>query len=97
MTTKQTLRRRRGRTIRKARRAARDRRVAPLTLAKFIALVDGGLQRAVDALAEAFATLWDTARVAAQRIMPLLFTPRDGAGARRQLLDHGRGPSKGGR
>ncbi|MGO2311690.1 MAG: hypothetical protein ACTH6A_06670 [Brachybacterium tyrofermentans] len=97
MRTEQTLRRRRGRRIRKARRAARDRRVAPLTLAKFIALVDGGLQRAVDSLAEAFTALWDTACVAAQRLMPLLFTPRDGAGARRQLLDHGRGPSKGGR
>ena len=101
MITEQTHRRRRGRAIRKARRAAQHRRPAPSPVWTFLDWCAGGFvdadTRTIDALADALVAIGTTARVAAARFTPLPFTPRDGAGARRQLLEHGRAPRRGGR
>lgn len=101
MSTEQTLRRRRGRAIRKARREQQLRRPASSIVERFLRwCVDGvvdAVTRALDALADALVAGGITARVIASRITPLLLAPRDGAGARRQLLHNGRAPRKGGR
>lgn len=86
MLTEQTLRRRRGRAIRKARRT---RRTSPRpTLADIIR----GLQQP---LVDAALALQETLRVIWLRMVCALEACGDSA--RRQLLDNGRGPSKGGR
>lgn len=85
MTTKQTLRRRRGRAIRKARRirAATPRELRPAL--DWAAQLWARIRAAVAAAVNFVQTL-------AARVTPLLLTPRDGVGARRQLLEHGRAP-----
>ncbi|WP_087485540.1 hypothetical protein [Brachybacterium massiliense] len=101
MITEQTRRRRRGRAIRKARRAQQHHRTAQSPFDRFHRWSSEGITatvaRTLDALAGALVAIGTTARVAASRITPLLLTPRDGAGARRQLLHNGRAPRKGGR
>lgn len=84
-TTKQTLRRRRGRQIRKARRVR--------------AAMPQELRPALDWVTRIWARIRAAAAAAVNfvqallaRATPLLLTPRDGAGARRQLLEHGRAP-----
>ena len=90
MTTKQTLRRRRGRAIRKARRIARDINVDPQFLAQCIELIRSRIRLAIETLVQAAASIWQTICVAVLRGSPLLLTPR--AGTRRQLLHNGRKP-----
>lgn len=86
MLTEQTLRRRRGRAIRKARRTRRD---APrLTFADYIR----GLELPV---VEAARALQETLSVIVLRMIYALEACGDSA--RRQLLGNGRAPSKGGR
>lgn len=84
-TTKQTLRRRRGRQIRKARRV---RAAMPQELRPALDWVDRIWAR----IRAAAAAAWNFLRALVARATPLLLTPRDGVGARRQLLDHGRAP-----
>lgn len=85
MITEQTLRRRRGRQIRKARRirTATPRELRP-TL-DWVERIWARIRAAVAAAVNFVQTL-------VARMAPLLLTPRDGAGARRQLLEHGRAP-----
>lgn len=77
MTTKQTLRRHRGRAIRKARREQR---------ADYARTVDAldMLRKFRDAFVRWAQDVWSVVRVALCRLAPLLITSRDGAGARRR-------------
>lgn len=84
MTTEQTRRRRRGRAIRRRRRL--ERQSAPEALY---------FRLAWDRIRHLARPAIEFLMVAAARSTPLLFTPRDGAGARRQLLEHGRAPRRG--
>lgn len=93
MNTEQSLRRRRGRAIRKARRRRANpspRRAGGSPSELFRVL--GEILRSLQEVAR---DTWVTFQVIARRLAPLLLTPRDGAGARRQLLHNGRGPRKG--
>lgn len=92
MITAQTRRRRRGRAIRKARRTARSRTSTVLSPLQLLSLIGRRIESTIDALARRFWDFWLTVRVAAARMLPLIFTPHDGAGARRQLLHNGRAP-----
>ena len=90
MISEQTRRRRRGRAIRRHRRIRAA--MAP-ELRPAFDWVDAIWERTRAAARAAV----DFVQVLAARATPLLLTPRDGAGARRQLLEHGRAPRKGGR
>lgn len=90
MITAQMRRRRRGRAIRKHHRIRAA--MAP-ELRPALDWVDAISER-IRAAARAAV---DFVQVLAARATPLLLTPRDGAGARRQLLERGRAPRKGGR
>lgn len=90
MTTEQTRRRRRGRAIRKHRRTRTA--MAPSNRPA-LDWIDAIWERIRAAVRDALGFV----QVLAARATPLPLTPRDGAGARRQLLEHGRAPSKGGR
>lgn len=86
MTSEQTSRRRRGRAIRRRRRLERESGQEALYF-----------RMAWDRIREIARPAIEFLMVATARGTPLLFTPRDGAGPRRQLLEHGRAPRKGGR
>lgn len=85
MITEQTRRRRRGRAIRKARRirtgTPRELRPALDWLERIWARIRAAVAAAVNFV-----------QTLAARATPLLLTPRDGIGARRQLLSNGRKP-----
>ena len=83
--TEQTMRRRRGRAIRKARRV---RAATPRELRPALDWVDRVWARIRDAVKAAIHFV----QVLAARMG---LTPRDGAGARRHLLAHGRAPRRG--
>lgn len=85
MITEQTLRRRRGRQIRKARRV---RAAMPQELRPALDWVDRIWARIRAAAAAAI----NFVQTLLARAAPLLLTPRDGAGSRRQLLRNGRKP-----
>lgn len=85
MITEQTLRRRRGRAIRKARRI---RTATPRELRPALDWVERIWARIRAAAAAAV----NFVQTLAARMAPLLLTPRDSAGARRQLLHNGRKP-----
>ena len=90
MITEQTRRRRRGRAIRKHRRTRAAMAPSNRLVLDWLDAIWGRIRAAVrDALG--------FVQVLAARATPLPLTPRDGAGARRQLLEHGRAPSRGGR
>ncbi|MFE7605760.1 hypothetical protein ACFU1Q_11420 [Brachybacterium paraconglomeratum] len=89
MITEQTRRRRRGRAIRKRRRVRAAMAPENRPALDWVAAIWDRICAAVrDAL--------DFVQVLAARVIPLPLTPRDGAGARRQLLERGRAP-RGGR
>lgn len=85
MITEQTRRRRRGRAIRKARRirTATPRELRPAL--DWVARIWARIRPAVAAAVNFVQAL-------SARVTPLLLTPSDGAGARRQLLHNGRKP-----
>ncbi|TDP76334.1 hypothetical protein DEU31_3041 [Brachybacterium sp. AG952] len=88
MITEQTRRRRRGRAIRKHRRAR-----AAMAPSNRLAL--DWLEAIWDRIRAAVRDALGFVQVLAARATPLPLTPRDGAGALRQLLEHGRAPRRG--
>lgn len=90
MITEQTRRRRRGRAIRKHRRTR-------AAMAPSNRLARDWLDAIWERIRAAVRDALGFVQVLAARATPLPLTPRDGAGARPQLLEHGRAPSRGGR